>query len=127
MKKYLKVKGFCYAFDLEKIKELCFVSSKNKSVETEITVGYTSEDSNALEPTSKVERELKTEGNYQADAIVWEALKMLMDRILDNTGVDGTEDELEFKLDFGTMMAVNTLIRCGVLVDVTAEQIKKYN
>lgn len=127
MKKYLKIKGFCYAFDLEKIKELCFVSSKNKSVETEITVGYSSEDSNALEPTSKIERELKTEGNYQADAIVWEALKMLIDRILDNTGVDSKNDELDFELDFGTMVAVNTLLRSGVLVDVTAEQIKKYN
>lgn len=127
MKKYLKIKGFCYAFDLEKIKELCFVSSKNKSVETEITVGYSSEDSNALEPTSKIERELKTEGNYQADAIVWEALKMLIERILDNTGVDSKNDELDFELDFGTMVAVNTLLRSGVLVDVTAEQIKKYN
>lgn len=106
--------GRKFAFDIDAIKKLCFVSSNQKDTEKEITEVYGGEDKDDMELSSKIIREVKSQGDKQADNIMYDLVKLLMTRLLEN----GEVVRQYFPMDFSTSLALNTLLKWGVLVEV---------
>ena len=114
-----------YAFDLEAIKRLCFLSDAQKGKETEIIESYSKNDMGILELVSKDTKEVKGSGNPQNDMIIYDIVKLLMTALLANStnpqlpyDEDDEESEVDFIMDFSTALSFNTCIMCGILVEV---------
>lgn len=105
-----------YAFDLEEIKRICLVSATQKEGEREITEVYGGEESESMELTSKIVREIKTQGNGQTDMIIYDLVKLFVVRLLEN-GETINEDG-SFNMDFSTSLALNTMIKWKLLIEV---------
>lgn len=109
--------SFCgkkYAFDLDKLKEICLTSSKDgMNKEYEISQAYEPNEDGNLVISNKVEHETKIYGNQQNDMIIYDIVKVLVISLLENSS-----DEDSFSLDFGTNLTLNTLIHWGVLIEV---------
>lgn len=97
-----------YMIDFNQFKKICLISSNENSREKEITNGYTLEDDGLL-LTSKIERELKSEGNPQNDIIMWDLVKILITKIL-----EGDAKEMTPSLS----IAFNTLIMNNILIEI---------
>lgn len=103
-----------YAFDLDEIKKFCLISSDQSGREKEITEAYEfNEETSQLTLTSKIDREVKGTGNPQNDMIIYDIVKLFIMALLDNQAI--TE---EFVMDFSTSLAINTLIKWNMLVEV---------
>ena len=112
--KYYTFKGKKYAFDLDKLKEICLTSSKDDiNKEYEISQAYEPDDDGNLVISNKVEHETKIYGNQQNDMIIYDIVKVLVISLLENSS-----DEESFMLDFGTSLTLNTLILWGVLIEI---------
>lgn len=109
--------GKKYAFDLEEIKKICLVSAFQKEGEREITEVYSGEEGEDMEMTSKVIREVKTQGNGQTDMIIYDLVKIFVTRLLEN-GEPATESDVKFPMDFSTSLAFNTMIKWKLLIEV---------
>lgn len=114
-----------YAFDLEAIKKLCFLSDAQKGKETEIIESYSKNGMGILELVSKDTKEVKGSGNPQNDMIIYDIVKLLMTALLANStnpqlpyDEDDEESEVDFIMDFSTALSFNTCIMCGILVEV---------
>lgn len=108
---YVKFGDYTYRLNLEKLKELCFGSSKDGiGKEIEIAQTYELDDNDELSLVSKVEHETKTVGNNQNDMIIYDIFKMLLVPLIENTST-----LKEFKLTFVDALAINTLLGWGVL------------
>ena len=108
--------GKKYAFDLEEIKKICLVSATQKDGEREITEVYGGEETDTMEMTSKIVREVKTQGNAQTDMIIYDLVKLFVVRLLENT--ENVNSEAEFPMDFSTSLALNTMIKWKLLIEV---------
>lgn len=112
--KYFDFKGKKYAFDFEKLKEVCLTSSKDGvNKEVEISQAYEPNDDGDLVVSNKVEHETRIFGNQQNDMIIYDIVKVLVISLLENN-----QDEETFTMDFGTCLTMNTLIRWGILIEV---------
>lgn len=111
----LTYNGKRYAFDIEKIKSICLVSSTQKDGETEITEVYGGEGHEDMELSSKIVRENRTQGNTQNDVIIYDMVKLFIVRLLENTEV---VNEYPMTLDFSTSIALNTMLKWGLLIEV---------
>lgn len=110
---YLTIMGKKYAIDLDQLKKFCIIPSKDKEKETESEVIVTYEAD--LKMSSKVLRELKMAGNPQSDMITYDIVKLFIERLLNNGSfVDNADKEL----DVSTSLAINTLIKSKILVEV---------
>lgn len=109
---YITVDGKSYAFDLKAIEKFCLKSSGEKDVENEITETYERDD-DGLAISGKIVREIKTNGNPQNDMIIYDIIKLFIIRLLDNASTMG-----ELQVDFSTSLALNTLIKWKLLVEV---------
>lgn len=109
---YITVDGKSYAFDLKAIEKFCLKSSGEKDVENEITETYERDD-DGLSISGKIVREIKTNGNPQNDMIIYDIIKLFIIRLLDNASTMG-----ELQVDFSTSLALNTLIKWKLLVEV---------
>lgn len=110
---YVTVENKCYAFDIKAIEKLCLKSSGEKDIENEITETYEKDDE-GLTLNGKIVREIKTNGNPQDDMITYDFVKLFIMRLLDNASfVNET-----FQMDFSTSLALNTLIKWKLLVEV---------
>jgi hypothetical protein len=110
---YVTVENKCYAFDIKAIEKLCLKSSGEKDIENEITETYEKDDE-GLTLNGKIVREIKTNGNPQNDMITYDFVKLFIMRLLDNASfVNET-----FQMDFSTSLALNTLIKWKLLVEV---------
>lgn len=116
-----------YAFNLEAVKKLCFLSDVQKGKETEIAESYVKNDMGIMEMVAKETKELKGSGNPQNDMIIYDIVKLLMTALLaNNTNPqipyadenDDEENEIDFIMDFSTALAFNTCIMAGILVEV---------
>ena len=68
--RYFEFKGKKYAFDFEKLKEVCLTSSKDGvNKEVEISQAYEPNDEGDLVVSNKVEHETRIFGNQQNDMI----------------------------------------------------------
>ena len=100
--------GRKYAFDLNKVKEFCLVSDKEKGGEVEIVEMYEPMTSGAMTTTNRTVRELKSQGNPQNDTINYDLVKLFITTVLT------TENEL----DYATKMAFNTLLQMGIIYEI---------
>jgi hypothetical protein len=111
-KKYAPIvfEGKKYAINLEQLKKVCLSSSSEGGTrEYEISQVYEAEDNDEMRLSSKVEHETKVSGNPQNDMIVYDVVKVLILSLLDKT---------DFVMDFGTTLAINTLLSWGVLEEL---------
>lgn len=110
-KKYISFGGKIYALNLEKLKEVCLTSSQEGGAkEIEITNVYEPNNDGEYTMSSRVEHETKVTKTLQNDMIIYDIVKLLLISLLENDNV-----EENFQIDFGTALAVNTLISWGVL------------
>lgn len=113
-KYFLTCSGKRFAFNIEKIKDICFISASQKSGEREITEVYGGEDRDDMEITSKIIREIKSQGDNQTDMIMYDLVKLFIVRLLEN----GEVVRDDFPMDFSTSLALNTMIRWNLLIEV---------
>ena len=112
--KYFDFCGKKYAFDLEKLKEVCLTSSKDGvNKELEISQAYEPNDDGELAVSNRVEHETRIFGNQQNDMIIYDIVKVLAISLLENN-----QDENSFTMDFVTCLTMNTLICWGILIEV---------
>jgi hypothetical protein len=106
--------GKSYALNLANLKKICLSSmSEEGAKEIEITNAYETSDTGELTLSTKVEHEVKSIGNPQNDMIIYDVVKIVILSLLeDNT------TEVEQKLTFGTVLAINTLIHWGILEEL---------
>lgn len=113
--KYIEFAGKKYSFNLNKIKEVCLTASQNSgSNEIEITNVYETNGDGDYTLASKVEHETKVNKNPQNDMIIYDIVKILMISLLENDNIKEM-----FQMDFGTALAINTLISWGILEEIT--------
>jgi hypothetical protein len=110
---YITFKGKRYAFDLDAIKNACLISGDQNGKETEVTEAYETDDDNNLSLSSKIVRDIKSTGNPQNDMIIYDVVKLFIIRLIDNTQI-----EREFDMDFSTALAINTLLKWGMLIEL---------
>lgn len=112
--KFISFNGKKYAFNLERLKEVSLTpSSENGAREVEITQVYEPDGSGDYTISSRVEHETKVSKTPQNDMIVYDFVKLLIISLLENEGV-----EENFQYDFGTALAINTLISWGILEEI---------
>lgn len=110
---YFEIFGKKYAFNLEKMREICLKSSENGGTqELEIAQSYDVQEDGDFSLSSKVERETKVIGNPQNDMIMYDLVKIFIVSLLENTS--SSEDDL----DFGTILSINTMIDWGLIYEV---------
>ena len=112
--KHIKFAGKIYAINLEKFKEVCTPPASDLGTrEYEITQVSEADDRGEFALQSKVEHETKGAGNPQNDMIVYDVVKMLIVSLLEN---DKTQHDFDY--DFGTALAINTLLSWGVIEEL---------
>ena len=112
--KFIVFNGKSYAIDIERFKEVCMPTTTELATrEYEISQVYEQSEDGEMNMASKVEHETKGNTNPQNDMIVYDVIKMLIVSLLEN---EKPEDEFEY--DFGTALALNTLINLGVVIEI---------
>ena len=110
---YVEFNGKIYAFDLDAIKKFCLISADQNGKETEVTEAYEPDEENNLMLSSKIVRDIKSTGNPQNDMIIYDVVKLFIIRLIDNTSI-----ERGFEMDFSTAIAINTLLKWGMLIEI---------
>lgn len=114
-KYYYTIYGKKYAFDVNKIKDICVESSNDVDAENEITTTYEKDETGKLDISGKLIREIKSGSNAQNGMIIYDVIKLFITRLLENAEIM-TEN---VPIDFSTSLALNTLINCGILIEIT--------
>ena len=109
---YVVYGGVRYAFDFAKFEEMYIPINMQDNREKEITETYSVNEENEMELSAKINREIKSNGIPQNKLLSYDIMKMFVERLLDN---DSTQDDV---IDTGTSLALNSLIKIGVLVEV---------
>ena len=109
--KFISFDGKKYAFNLERLKEVSLTTTtENGAREVEITQVYEPDGGGDYTISSRVEHETKVSKTPQNDMIIYDFVKLLIISLLENEGVEGN-----FQYDFGTVLAINTLISWCIL------------
>lgn len=107
-----------YAFDLEKIKNFCLTSDKEKGGEVEVMEVHEPNSVGVLELSSKTVHEVKGTGNPQNDTIMYDLIKAFIVSILSCEINTHNEVEVLSSMDFATRLSFNTMIRMGFLIEI---------
>ena len=111
---FVTIYGKKYAFDMNKIKDICVESSNDEDAENEITTTFEKDDNGNLEISGKLIREVKSGSNAQNGMIIYDVIKLFIIRLMDNSEIMKENSEV----DFSTSLALNTLINCGILIEI---------
>ena len=115
--KYYKVFGKPYAINMSAVRKYCLgdITESGRKCDIEITSGYEMSDDvdKNLVQTSKIIREVKSDNDSQYNLLVWDIVKSFLMNLLES--VDG------FTFSFSNALAFNTLVKEGILVEVTEE------
>ena len=111
---FVTIYGKKYAFDMNKIKDICVESSNDEDAENEITTTFEKDDNGNLEISGKLIREIKSGSNAQNGMIIYDVIKLFIIRLMDNSEIMKENSEV----DFSTSLALNTLINCGILIEI---------
>lgn len=116
---YVKFLGRSYAIDLMAVRKYCLgdLSECSRKCDIEITSGYELAERNLVQ-TSKLIREVKSDSDSQYNLLVWDIVKSFIINLLDSVESLGEED---FEFSFSNALAFNTLVKAGILVEVTEE------
>lgn len=108
--------GKYYRLNIEKINQFCLISSGKAGSEGEITEAYESGEDGQFRLTSRINREITTQGNSQDDMIVYDFIKSLAVKLID-CQVRVTDNE--YQVDFGFALAFNTMLAYGMIEEIT--------
>jgi len=108
--------GKKYALNLEKIKNFCLTSDKEKGGQVEVMEVQEPGDNGILGVVSKTVHEVKSTGNPQNDTISYDLIKLFIVTLLDND-VKYTEKTID-DLTFGMRLSFNTLVEAGFLYEI---------
>lgn len=115
--KYYNVFGKPYAINMSAVRKYCLgdITESGRKCDIEITSGYEMSDDvdKNLVQTSKIIREVKSDNDSQYNLLVWDIVKSFIMNLLES--VDG------FTFSFSNALAFNTLVKEGILVEVTEE------
>ncbi len=102
-----------YCFDLEKVKEICFISGKEQLTDTKITdvSSLDDEENNGTFVTQKVVEENKY-SNTQVDVLMQDIVKSFILKLLDMPDAIGDD------MDFSSALAFNTCLNCGIIKEI---------
>jgi hypothetical protein len=106
-----------YAFDLNKIKEFCVVSSKETGKETEVIEAYELDTDEMMKMTSKTCRDVKGAGNPQNDTIMYDLVKMFILPLVTNEQTFLT-DGATITSEFSISLCLNTMLDMGFLYEI---------
>ena len=108
-----------WGVDIDKFTKMCLTSDNEKSKDTEITEGYEKDDTGSMTQVSKIIREVNSQGNMQNDTIRYDLIKTLLSVILDKKVMNFGSMENELRYDFSFNIAFNTLIKAGIIYEIT--------
>lgn len=115
--KYFVIFGKTYTIDMSAVRKYCLgdITESGRKCDIEITSGYEMSDDvdKNLVQTSKIIREVKSDNDSQYNLLVWDIVKSFIMNLLES--VDG------FTFSFSNALAFNTLVKEGILVEVTEE------
>lgn len=102
--------GKVYVLDLKKLKEVCLSASMDGggTKEMEISNAYEAQPDGELVLASKIEHETKLSGNPQNDMMIYDIVKLMVERLLNNADLDS----------FGDYLSFNTLVNWGIIIEV---------
>lgn len=107
-----------WGVDIDKFTKICLTSDNEKSKDTEITEGYEKDDNGNFTQTSKIIREVNSQGNMQNDTIRYDLFKTLLSIILDKKVMNFGCLENEVQYDFSFNVAFNTLVKEGIIYEI---------
>ena len=107
-----------WGVDRDKFTKICLTSDNEKSKDIEITEGYEKDDNGSMTQTSKIIREINSQGNMQNDTIRYDLVKTLLSVILDKKVMNFGTIENETMYDFSFNIAFNTLLKEGIIYEI---------
>lgn len=110
--------GRKWGVNIDKFTKICLTSDKEKSKDTEITEGYEKTEEGALIQTSKIVREVNSQGNMQNDTIRYDLLKTLLNVVLDKNVMAFGNLDAEQQFDFSFNLAFNTLLNLEIIYEI---------
>ena len=72
-----------WGVDIDRFTKICLTSDNEKSKDTEITEGFEKDENGSFTQTSRIIREVSSQGNMQNDTIRYDLFKTLLSIILD--------------------------------------------
>lgn len=113
-KKFFSFKGKKYALKLDALKNVCLTSvSEGDTRQNEISEVHERTEEGDFVLASKVVHEIKSKGDAQNNMIIYDVVKNLILALLEVTAT-----EAEFEPTFATILAINTLLSWGILVEI---------
>ena len=112
---FCTIDGKKYAFNLQKIKDFCLTSDKEKGGEVEVMEVHEPNTSGVLELASKTVHEVKSSGNPQNDTIMYDLIKLFVVTLLDSEIKGKHEAEVFSQMDFATGLSFNTMLEMGFI------------
>ena len=104
-----------YRFNLDKINQFCLVSGEKPGNEREITEAYDFDENGEFRLTSKINREITTQGNIQDDMISYDFVKTMVVKLIDSS-IPVTS--VSNQADFGFAISFNTLVSYGMIEEI---------
>ena len=102
-----------YALDLDAINKFCFKDNKDALKERELTESYEWDDEiDDMHIVNRITRDVNG-SDSQDNMIIYDLVKLFIVRLLDNASITK-----EFEMDFSTSLAINTLIKYGMMVEI---------
>lgn len=114
-KTFCVIDGKKYAFNLQKIKDFCLTSDKEKGGEVEVMEVHEPNSTGVLELASKTVHEIKSTGNPQNDTIMYDLIKLFVVTLLDSEINDENGSDVFSQMDFATAISFNTMLEMGFL------------
>jgi hypothetical protein len=110
--------GRKWGVNIDNFTKICLTSDKEKSKDTEITEGFEKLEDGSLVQTSKIVREVNSQGNMQNDTIKYDLLKTLLNVVLDKNIMSFGNLEAEMEVDFSFNLAFNTLRKLEIIYEI---------
>lgn len=107
-----------WGVDIDKFAKICLTSDNEKSKDTEITEGFEKDDNGNFTQTSRIIREVNSQGNMQNDTIRYDLIKTLLSVVLDKKVMNFGSFEQEIQYDFSFNVAFNTLLNAGIIYEI---------
>ena len=107
-----------WGVDIDRFTKICLTSDNEKSKDTEITEGFEKDENGSFTQTSRIIREVSSQGNMQNDTIRYDLFKTLLSIILDKKVMNFGCLEKEVQYDFSFNVAFNTLVKEGIIYEI---------
>lgn len=112
--KYITFNGHKYALNLDAIRKVCAEGGNAEGIrEIEQVETREPDESGNMSIVQRVIHESRPAKNANGDLIIYDILKILLANLIGNE-----MNEIEFTMDMGTSITINTLISWGILEEI---------